>query len=311
MKHNLRYISTIFFLYTFLLAFGQADRYINYIAIYKDIAIEQMVKYKIPASITMAQGLLESGAGCSTLAVKGNNHFGIKCHNDWRGPYMLRNDDAPNEKFRVYKKVEDSYEDHSRFLTERRRYALLFNLSITDYKGWANGLKAAGYATSPTYAKNLIQIIERYNLTELDYIALVKHKKKDKEKSTNTLSLNKTQVNSLSHEVKRNNNNYYVIAKTSDTYKSIAAEFELNERRLRRYNEVDKYYALKPGDIVYLEKKQKKAHKSLKNKYYVLQQNESLYMVSQKFGMQLKTLYKVNKFNPDHTPIVGEKIRLR
>ena len=308
---KLRYTIAILFECLFLGVFGQSSRYINYIATYKDIAIEQMVKYKIPASITMAQGLLESGAGSSSLAVKGNNHFGIKCHNDWRGPYMLRNDDAPNEKFRVYKKVEDSYEDHSRFLTERRRYSALFNLSITDYKGWANGLKAAGYATTPTYAKNLIQLIERYNLTELDYIALVKHKKKNTEKNTGALIVDNPLENTLSHEVKRNNDNYYVIAKAGDTYKSIAKEFELTESKLRRYNEVDKHYDLKCNDIVYLEKKQKKAHKSFKNKYYILQQGESLYMVSQKFGVQLKTLYKVNKFNPDHTSYVGEKIRLR
>ncbi|MBR4649563.1 MAG: glucosaminidase domain-containing protein, partial [Bacteroidaceae bacterium] len=155
-------------------AMAQNAKYQAYISKFRDLAIAQMREHNIPASITMAQGLLESGAGTSLLAVKGHNHFGIKAHNDWTGPVMLRNDDAPNEKFRVYARDEQSYEDHSLFLRRGKRYASLFNLSITDYKGWAHGLKAAGYATSPTYAAKLIQIIEDYNLTELDQAALGK-----------------------------------------------------------------------------------------------------------------------------------------
>lgn len=293
-----------------LIVSGQSEKYRSYIAKYSDIAISQMRKYKVPASITMAQGLLESGAGTSTLAVKGNNHFGIKCHSDWRGPYMLRTDDAPNEKFRVYKSVEDSYEDHSRFLAERRRYSALFSLSITDYKGWARGLKAAGYATSPTYATNLIKIIENYNLTELDKQGLSKHHGRH-HKDVRQISQTSTVMPTPSHVVGMNNRNYYVVAKAGDTYKSIAIEFETSERRLRKYNEVDKRYVLKEGDIVYLQKKERRAHKSLKNQYYILQSGESLYDVSQKYGMRLKTLYKVNGFSRDHVPVVGERIKLR
>ncbi len=292
---------------------GQSDKNLRYIEKYSDIAVSQMKKHKIPASITMAQGLLESGAGTSTLAVKGNNHFGIKCHNDWRGPYMLRTDDAPNEKFRVYKTVEDSYEDHSLFLVGRSRYSSLFSLSITDYRGWAYGLKAAGYATSSSYAANLIGIIEKYNLAELDKKGLTKHYHAKKYKDV--ASANSTVQNTLagyeSHKIGMNNHNYFVVAKPGDTYKSIANEFETSERKLRRYNEVSKRYVLKEGDIIYLHKKERKTHKSYKNKFYVLQSGESLHGVAQKFGVRLKTLYKINGYSPDHVPAVGERIKLR
>ncbi|MGN1213662.1 MAG: glucosaminidase domain-containing protein [Bacteroidaceae bacterium] len=313
----LRYRNIIIAVFVFLPLFGfcQSRKYLDYIAQYKMLAINQMRKYKVPASITMAQGLLESGAGTSTLAVKAKNHFGIKCHRDWRGPYILKNDDAPNEKFRVYKSVEESYEDHSLFLVRGQRYASLFKLSITDYKGWAYGLKAAGYATSPTYAVNLIQIIENYNLAELDRQAMSKHYLKRYSENTATTSIQIVPPSQSfvggSHAIAMNNKNYYVIANAGDTYKSLAKEFETSERKLRKYNEVDKRYELKPGDIVYLQKKQTKAHKIFKKKYHQLQVGESLYMVSQKYGMRLKTLYKLNGFDLNHTPIVGERIRLR
>jgi flagellum-specific peptidoglycan hydrolase FlgJ len=144
------------------------SRYQAYIDQYKDIAIEEMLRYGIPASITLAQGLLESGAGQSTLAVKGNNHFGIKCHNGWTGPTMLKDDDRKDDCFRVYSSPYESYEDHSKFLASSQRYRSLFSLKTTDYKGWARGLKAAGYATNPVYAQSLIDIIERYGLYQYD-----------------------------------------------------------------------------------------------------------------------------------------------
>ena len=159
--------SLLFFLHLSLYAQRTNQAYWSYIDQYKGLAIEQMRKYHIPASITLAQGLLESGAGRSSLATKANNHFGIKVSGNWTGPYVLKNDDAPNEKFRKYKSAKDSYEDHSKFL-QGRRYQGLFQLKITDYRGWAKGLKAAGYATSPTYAESLIRIIEMYNLYQFD-----------------------------------------------------------------------------------------------------------------------------------------------
>lgn len=309
---SFKYIFLLLFVGTLSSAYGQSQKYLDYISKYSDIAIEQMRKYHIPASITMAQGLLESGAGTSSLAVKGNNHFGIKCHSDWTGPYMLRDDDAPNERFRVYKNAKESYEDHSLFLVGRRRYASLFKLSITDYKGWAYGLKAAGYATSPTYATNLIHIIERYNLMELDEAGRrgKKHAFPNQNVDASQIVVAPTLV-AQPHSVAMNNRTYYVIAKAGDTYKSLAEEFETSERRLRKYNEVDKRRVLQAGDIVYLHKKQKRAHKIYKRKYHQIQSGESLYDISQKYGMRVKSLYILNHLEPDYTPRVGDKIRLR
>ena len=137
------------------------QRYQNYFDKYKDVAVEQMLKYRIPASITLAQGVLESAAGNSELATKANNHFGIKC-NGWTGRKSYHDDDARNECFRAYDSVYESYQDHSVFLTTSKRYSNLFQLKLTDYKGWARGLNACGYATCPTYATKLIEIIELY-----------------------------------------------------------------------------------------------------------------------------------------------------
>lgn len=299
-----------------LSSFGQSEKFINYIKTYKNLAIQQMREHNIPASITMAQGILESAAGTSPLATKGKNHFGIKAHNDWTGPVMLKDDDAPNEKFRVYAFVEDSYTDHSLFLCSGRRYASLFQLPITDYKGWAYGLKAAGYATNPTYAEKLIQLIEDYNLADLDQEALNKKHPTPAVVTTTTTfpqntTLPPTQIGKSARAIAFCNKNYYIIAQPGDTYRLIADEYDVSERKLRKNNEVDKRYQLKAGDIVYFDKKQTKAHKSFKRKYHVMQPGESLYSVSQKYGMRLKTLYKVNRFTPDHSPVVGEKVRLR
>lgn len=149
--------------------YTEQDIYI-YIDTYKELAINKMYEYKIPASITIAQGIFESGCGKSHLAKDGNNHFGIKCHKDWTGDTILIDDDELQECFRKYEKVEDSYTDHSEFLKNRQRYASLFTLNVMDYPGWARGLKAAGYATNPQYADRLISIIERYHISYLDTI---------------------------------------------------------------------------------------------------------------------------------------------
>lgn len=294
-------------------SFGQSAKYQSYISKYRHLAIAQMREHNIPASITMAQGLLESGAGTSTLAVKGHNHFGIKAHNDWTGPVMLKDDDAPDEKFRVYTRDEQSYEDHSLFLKRGRRYASLFNLSVTDYKGWAYGLKAAGYATSPTYATKLIQIIEDYNLTSLDQEALGRHHVKPVVSQTTTPPVNTADPLATSGQrpIHFNNRNYYIVARAGDTFELLAKEYDVSARKLRHYNEVDKSYKLQAGDMVYFEKKQKKAAKEYKKKYHVLQTGESLYKVAQLYGVRLKTLYNINRYAPDHAPKVGDRIRLR
>lgn len=299
------------FLYIVIILFfslnisSQNNSYQRYIQKYQQMAMEQMVRYKIPASITLAQGLLESGAGNSQLARKANNHFGIKCGGRWNGPYMLMDDDARNEHFRVYKSPEESFEDHSKFLCSGKRYAGLFQLSILDYKGWAKGLKAAGYATNPRYADNLINIIENYNLNDIDLYVV-----------TGNVSSRKLKQNIKNglisgHRIMMNNKNFYTIARKGDTYKSIGKEMGVSARRLRKYNEVPKDYEVQEGDIVYFEKKQRKADKQYKGKYIIITSGESIYSISQKFGMRIKTLYKLNNLPDDYSARIGDKLRIR
>ena len=151
----------------------------QYISVYKGIAMEEMRAYKIPASITLAQGILESGSGKGTLAVKANNHFGIKCH-DWKGKKIYHDDDRRQECFRKYKSSETSFRDHSEFLAKRKRYASLFKLRKNDYKAWAKGLRQAGYATDKKYPQKLISLIERYELYQYDKEVLGKRYKEVK-----------------------------------------------------------------------------------------------------------------------------------
>ncbi len=268
---------------------GAQTRYTQYIEKYRDIAIEQMQKWKVPASITLAQGLLESAAGQSTLATKGNNHFGIKCH-EWTGRTIYRDDDAKNECFRAYGSARESYEDHSRFLATGQRYRSLFQLKITDYKGWARGLKAAGYATNPRYAESLIDIIENYNLSQYDHSSVTAHSLRP---------------------IYRYNKNYYLYARQGDTFRSIAAETGISYRKLARYNERNKRDALQPGEIVWLEKKRTKAPKEYKKVPHTVQPGESMYTIAQKYGIRLKSLYKLNRLTPDYDIKVGDQLKLR
>ncbi len=280
------------------------QRYLDYIDQYKDIAIEEMLRYNIPASITLAQGLLESGAGKSELAVKGNNHFGIKCHG-WTGRSVYHDDDEAQECFRAYDTVLDSYEDHSKFLRSGKRYAFLFELDRTDYRGWAYGLKSAGYATSPTYAKSLINIIETYGLYKYD-------KARSYDKFIVTHLPKNVSGGSLAgpHNIKRCNKNYYVIARDGDTFRSIGKELGMSYRQLARYNERNRKDVLRKGEIVYLKKKRSKADKSFRNVGHVVKPGESMYTISQKYGIRLKSLYKKNHLTPDYQISVGDKLRV-
>ena len=269
-------------------------QYEDYIKKYSDIAVREMKRYHIPASITLAQGLLESGAGQSVLARKSNNHFGIKCGGDWRGPSVSHDDDARGECFRAYKHPEESYEDHSKFLVGRPRYAGLFKLKITDYKGWAHVLKKACYATNPQYAEKLIGIIELYNLHKYDTKEGVKWMKQNPEP----------------HQPYVSNELLYIVVRAGDTWKSISKEFDISQSKLRKYNDLYKGYNLRVGDILYLEKKKRKASKD--NIVHVLRSGESMYTVSQKYGIRLKNLYKLNKMQPDDpAPETGTILRLR
>ena len=269
-------------------------QYEEYIKKYRDIAVEEMKKYHIPASITLAQGLLESGAGQSTLARKSNNHFGIKCGSDWKGKSVRHDDDERNECFRAYKHPKQSYEDHSKFLVSRSRYASLFKLKITDYKGWARGLKKAGYATNPRYAEQLIGIIELYDLDKYDKKGGLKWMKE----------------NPNPHQPYIANGLVYIVVRSGDTWKSISKEFDISRKKLRKYNDLYKGYELKAGDILYLEKKNRRADKE--HIVHVLRAGESMYSISQKYGIRLSRLYKLNKMSEDEpTPEVGTILRLR
>jgi len=275
------------------------QQYQNYIDQYKDIAIEEMRRWHIPASITLAQGLFESGAGRSELARRGNNHFGIKCHG-WTGRSLHQDDDEKNECFRAYRSAFESYEDHSKFLAGSQRYSRLFKLKTTDYKGWAYGLKACGYATNPQYPTKLIELIELYQLYQYDRGG----------KGGRTVGRGAYGF-TISHPVKAFNNNYYVIARTGDTYKSIAKEVGVSYRKLARYNERDKNDELENGEVVWLKKKARKAPREYKNRLHYVSEGESMYFIAQKYGIRLKYLYKMNHLPPTYQIRVGDGLRVR
>lgn len=290
------------------------QRYQDYIDKYKDVAIYEMLSHGIPASITLAQGLLESAAGNSDLSRKGNNHFGIKCH-DWTGRTMHHDDDARGECFRVYDSAFDSYEDHSRFL-QRARYKKLFSLKRTDYAGWARGLKECGYATNPKYAQLLIDIIRCYNLDNFDRATAYNERNLRQLSGNNYIASNGTQSNNnvtrttLSHEVRMNNKNYYVVARNGDTFRTIAAEFDVSYKKIAKYNERDAKDILREGDIVYLEKKRSKADKQFKGVAHVVKRGESMYTIAQKYGIKLKSLYKMNNLSYDYDLRINDRIRV-
>ena len=281
------------------------QRYQTYINQYRDLAIEQMLKFKIPASITLAQGLLESGAGYSELATKGNNHFGIKCHG-WTGRKTYHDDDEAQECFRAYNNVYESYEDHSLLLSRQPRYRSLFSLDGDDYKGWAHGLKKCGYAPSPTYAQKLIGIIELYKLQQYD-----KAKKYDRFMESRTYKDSPSAKGGILHPIHRYNKNYYIVVKQGDTFRSLGKELGLSYRKIAKYNERNKRDKLVVGETIYLKKKQKKADKTYKNRPHTVKPGESMYSIAQYYGMRVKSLYKKNGLSPDYVPKVGDKLRVR
>ena len=278
-----------------------SNAYEAYILTYYPIAVEQMHRHKIPASITLAQGLLESGAGKSELTRKSNNHFGIKAHNGWIGPTTSTMDNGRMCQFRVYNSARESYEDHSQFLM-KPRYSSLFELSTTDYKGWARGLKKAGYAEDPAYPQKLINLIERYSLYEYD-----KYSKKDVAPVINSHIGNSFAGN---RPIFRSSGLLYVVANNGDTFRSLSDEFGISRRKLIKYNDLYKEYNIKAGDIIYLEKKRNKATKEYR--FHTTANGESLYSISQKYGVKLKSLYKMNPEYENYTTLkVGDVINVR
>lgn len=281
----------------------------QYIEKYKEIAVAEMHRVGIPASITMAQGLLESGNGNSRLAVKGNNHFGIKCKNNWTGDTIHEDDDAPKECFRAYKTAEESYIDHSLFLKSNKRYAFLFEFDPRDYKAWAYGLKQAGYATNPRYPELLIGIIERNNLHELDQLtpeqlAALKQPKKAEVKvvegGTGVYTIKKGEAFNF-------NKIPAVKVFPGETVESIAKQHDLSPRQIRRYNDLPKNAEVKPGSIVYLQAKKRSGSEP----YHTVKAGENMYSISQLYGIRVKHLYKKNRMNKGTEPAPGEKLYMQ
>lgn len=307
-----------FVLLAVLLSLGATkDVTLEYISKYSDLAVSEMKRTGIPASITLAQGILESNSGQSKLAVKGNNHFGIKCHNDWDGRTMRLDDDARRECFRVYPSVKASYRDHSDFLRYRDRYKSLFDLKPDDYKGWARGLKKAGYATDPSYANKLIALIEEYDLQRFD--------KKVKVEPEPPLAIEAPKIVppetvqkeyresvsfSLSRDVYEQNGVPFVYALEGESYRSIASSQGLFLRELLRFNDLEQEEELEPGTIVYLARKKKMAAKGV-DKYVVGTDGETLREISQRFGVRLDALEKLNPRLEGVALEEGDTVQLR
>jgi hypothetical protein len=307
---------------------GQANYttplYTNYIARYKEIAVREMNTFHIPASITLAQGLFESGCGQSELAVNANNHFGIKCHKEWTGSTYFMDDDEKMECFRKYSDPEQSYIDHSQFLASRDRYATLFKLDITDYKGWAQGLKTSGYATNPEYANKLILIIEANELYKLDsggdsLIAELSNRDKSEipvyVEGSHYLSGYRqpdlgnyvyVKTGPLGHKVYENNGINFTICKPGDTFISISQEFDIFSFQVYHYNDLFKDDILTPGQIVYLEPKKRQSPA----KTHVVRKYENLYAISQLYGVKLKQLYIYNNLKKESEISPGDRIKL-
>lgn len=270
-------------------AFGQEISRKEYIEKYSSLAVKQMHQYKIPASITLAQGILESNNGNSRLATKANNHFGIKCHG-WEGKKIFADDDKKNECFRNYKNVLESFVDHSLFLNKYSRYEFLFDYKITDYKSWAKGLKKAGYATNNKYPELLIKIIEENKLYQFD------SKKIDK-----NLISGKRNIYMHPNKIK------YVISKNQETYKTIAKSLNIKLKQILKYNDDNNQSVLNVGTKVFIQPKRNRS----KQRIHVVNNGEDLRTISQTYGVKMKSLKKRNQLILQNSLNNGDKLRLR
>ncbi len=337
---------SVFFVLAFAV-FAQNDASLpqQYIARYKDLAIQEMIRTGVPAAITLAQGMLESGNGQSDLALRSNNHFGIKCKSDWTGDKVYHDDDEANECFRSYPTVEASYRDHSDFLRTRPNYAFLFNLDPTDFEGWCYGLKKAGYATSPSYPKMLIDVINRYQLQTYTLIALEQIKGTDKtdiaqedntktpEISINTIdeepvitqqsanepvSSNTQNEGTATENTKTNNISYpsgiftinhvkVVYLHAGQSLFAFSAQQKIDYKKLLSYNELQDEDILPESQLIYLQKKLKKSDKP----YYITNQNETLIDIARQEGVQLQAILTYNNITADQPLQSGQKILLQ
>jgi len=299
--------------------FAQKITVEQYINTWKDLAISEMKRSGIPASIKLAQGILESANGNSRLAVVANNHFGIKCHG-WEGETIYHDDDHKGECFRHYKNAKESWLDHTDFLMSRSRYAFLFDYKPTDYKNWANGLRKAGYATDPKYPQKLIEQIERYHLHQYD-TGVKMDKKTATQKTTTTAGAKKTATKQASawddfasfnierYPVKINNRTDYILAKGGETYSSLSNELDKMPWQLPRYNEAKATDVLHEGQVVYLQPKRRKAERG-KETHTVLE-GETMYDVSQKYAVKLSRMYTLNRMDEGTQPKAGDVLNLR
>jgi flagellum-specific peptidoglycan hydrolase FlgJ len=311
-----RYLFSVFlFLYagTGLSAQKKQQTYLNYIDRYYAIAQKQQSTHRIPASITLAQGLLESGAGSSSLAVNAFNHFGIKCHS-WPGECVYLRPNDPQQRYRKYKSAEDSFEDHANVLTQNSRYAVLFTYKITDYKSWAKGLQKCGYATDKAYASKLIQMIELYQLYLYDSGKNVENKKTEKTKTKErkpkeSKSEEQPEITPQKRQPYLKDGLLCIRAGENDGFDKIARDMGFKVKDLLKYNEAPEGFPLSKNDIVYLQKKKKKAADSYST--HTVQNGESMHSISQQYGIQVKRLYKINGKKPDYVPTVGDVLRLR
>jgi len=297
-------------------AFAIRERYIE---AFRDIAIGKMREYKIPASITLAQGVLESGAGRSDLALYANNHFGIKCHKGWQGDYFIKDDDAKGECFRKYVKAEESFSDHSLFLTSRAHYAPLFKLDITDYRAWAYGLKAAGYATNPNYPQLLIKIIDEHKLYAYDSAGLkaptpvtddslvvMVEETLSVEPTPSGPELKRYESGPSDRQVFLLNGIKCVMANRGDTFTALSVDFKLTPSDLYDYNDLDAGALLKAGDVIFLQRKGKTTVKD----FHVVKAGESLHQIAQMYGLRLALLERRNHLSHQEPLAPGTKIWL-
>lgn len=294
----------------------------EYIIKYKPLAMAEMYSGRIPASITLAQGILESGNGNSVLVKNTNNHFGIKCKPEWTGGKYYYDDDAKGECFRVYPTDTASYRDHTAFLTSRERYSSLFQLDITDYKGWAKGLKDAGYATKADYAEMLIGIIERYNLNALDLsgqfprdstasvdnVPKIKHKGDiPSGKHKNSEDFKEVVIQKGSRIISENNGVKCIRAKKNDDIVRIASDFDLLPADVARFNEIGRSYKPAEGERIYIEHKKNKGNKA----FHIVQKNETMHQIAQECGIRIRSLYKLNRMKYGSQPVAGQKLYLQ
>lgn len=276
----------------------------EYIETYKELAMAEMEQYGIPASITLAQGVFESGDGNGRLARKANNHFGIKCHDGWKGKTISHDDDENNECFRKYKSVEESYNDHSQFLLTRQRYAFLFKLPPDDYKGWAKGLKDAGYATNPNYSNAIIKVIEDFELYKYDQIVIAKTGGKTDHKKTF-----KKEEFAGGRIIMYNNRVKYVKARQGETFDDLSEELDLLSWQLPKYNDMPDDVKLSEGEIIYLQPKRNRSDSKIK--LHIVKEGETLASVSQLYAVRLDKLAKRNLLTPESVLKPGDEILLR